>query len=163
MLCKLVAAALILAAHCTALAGGAQSAVATYEDRGAFNAASAGLTNIDFEDLAPPSGFTNYKAPKIFTTAGLEFRPAGGGRFGPGFVSLVGAWYYAGPIYETGTGAKLIWAPPNQPGDAYLEVTLPAGTTAVGTDLWTAQPYISSVEVVAATGDGGSRAVTVST
>jgi hypothetical protein len=141
----------------------AQADIRPYSDRATFTAAAADLTVLDFEGLAPNSGFNQYKREGRLLTAGTEFRPTGGGRFGPGFILVVGAWYQAGPIYETTSGAKLIWGPPNQPGDAHLDVTLPGGVTAVGTDLWTAQPYVSSVEVVANTSDGRSRTVTVNT
>jgi hypothetical protein len=141
----------------------AQNPPTAFEDRVAFTAAASNLTTIDFEDQAPRSGFVNYKAPKTFATNGLTFQLTGGGKFGPGSISLVGGWYYAGPIYETTTGAKLTWASPNQPGNAFLEITLPEGVTAVGADLWTAQPAVSSVEVVATTSDGKTQAVTVST
>ena len=141
----------------------AQSDPAHYSDRAAFAAAAADLTAMDFEGLAPNSGFTQYKREGRLSAAGVEFRPAGGGRFGPGVVMVVGAWYQAGPAYETTTGAKLIWAPPNQPGDAHLDVTLPGGVTAVGTDLWAAQPAVSTVEVVVNTSGGGSRSVRVET
>jgi TolB protein len=141
----------------------AQPAPALYSDRASFADAASDLTVIDFEGLAPNSGFTQYKREGKLSTAGMEFRPGGGGRFGAGFVVVAGAWYQAGPIYETTTGAKLIWAPPNQPGDVYLDITLPGGVTAVGTDLWTAQPYVSSVEVVINAGGGGSRTATINT
>lgn len=142
---------------------GTQAAITSYDDRAAFARNSTGLNVVDFDGLAPNSGFTNYKAPQIFATGGFEFRLSGGGRFGPGYISLVGPWYYAGPIYETGTGAKLTWAPPNQPGDAYLEVALPAGVNAVGADLWTAQPYASAVEVTATSIDGTVQTMKVNT
>jgi hypothetical protein len=141
----------------------AQSDPAPYSDRASFAADAADLTVLDFEGLAPNSGFKQYKQEGRLLTAGTEFRPTGGGRFGAGSVVVAGAWYQAGPIYETTSGAKLIWAPPNQTGEAHLDVTPPAGTTAVGADLWAAQPYVSTVEVVAGTGDGGSRTVSVST
>ena len=76
---------------------------------------------------------------------------------------VVGGWYNGGPAYETTTGAKLHWSPPNQPGNAFLEIKLPGGVTAVATDIWTVQPLQSSLEVVATTGDGKSQTVTVST
>ncbi|MCA1636135.1 MAG: hypothetical protein LC785_16195 [Acidobacteria bacterium] len=67
---NLAAAALLLAAYCFAFGGGAQSGVAHFGDRAAFTAASADPTVIDFEALAPSSGFTNYKPPKSLTTNG---------------------------------------------------------------------------------------------
>jgi TolB protein len=140
-----------------------QADVARHPDRAAFASSAADLKVLDFEGLAADSGFRQYRREGRLATGGLEFRPTGGGRFGPGFITVVGAWYQAGPIYETATGAKLIWSPPNQPGDAHLDITLPGGITAVGADLWTAQPYTSSVGVVVNTSDGRSRTLTVNT
>lgn len=141
----------------------AQTEIAQLNDRAAFSAATRGLTVIDFDDVAPRSGFTNYKAPNAFSTRGLQFQLGGGERFGPGAISLVGGWYYAGPIYETTTGAKITWSPPNQPGNAYLEVRLPAEVSAVGTDLWTVQPAVSSVQVTVTTTDGSTQTANIST
>ncbi|HEX6732156.1 MAG TPA: hypothetical protein VF074_19210 [Pyrinomonadaceae bacterium] len=140
----------------------AQGSIVSFNDRSAFTSASTN-TVVDFEDSAPRSGFTNYKAPNTFTTRGLSFQLAGGGKFGPGAISVVGGWYYAGPIYETTTGAKLTWSPPNQPGNAYLEVKLPTDVTAVATDLWSVQPAVSPVEVIVTTTDGRAQSATVTT
>ena len=156
-------ALVLLVTLCSGPVAVAQSDPAHYSDRAAFAAVTADLTVMDFEGLAPNSGFTQYKREGKLSAAGAEFRPAGGGRFGPGVVTVVGAWYQAGPAYETTTGAKLIWAPPNQPGDAHLDVTLPGGVTAVGMDLWAAQPAVSSVEVIVNTSGGGGRSVKVAT
>src|SRR5829696_6789958 len=101
----------------------AQSGIASYSDRTSFTSAAEDLTTIDFEGIAPNSGFLNFKNEGRFVTTGIEFRPGGGARFGPGNITVVGPWYQAGPIYETTSGAKLIWAPPNQPGNAYLDIT----------------------------------------
>lgn len=141
----------------------AQEGPRPYLDRASFASASSGLSVVDFEGTAPSTGFRQYKREGAFSTSGIEFRPTGRARFGAGFVLIVGASYKAGPIYETGTGAKLIWGPPNQPGSVDLDVSVPGGTTAVGVDLWTAQPYVSTVDVVANTADGGTRRVTVNT
>src|SRR6266542_167419 len=140
-----------------------QDNISHFDDRTVFSSASTANNVIDSEDIAPRSGFINYKAPRSFATRGLDFHLSGGGKFGPGYLSIVGGWYYAGPIYETTTGAKLTWAPPNQPGNANLEITLPSGVSAVGTDLWTAQPYVSSIEVAATTVDGKTKTVIVNT
>lgn len=140
-----------------------QSEISSYTDRSSFTSAVENQNVIDFEGIAANSGFVQFKREGHFTVAGIDFRPGGGERFGPGPVIVVGPWYQAGPIYETTTGAKLLWSPPNQPGNAYLGVTLPSGTTAVGTELWAAQPYVSPVEVAVNTSDGGSRTVTINT
>src|SRR5687767_15682601 len=121
----------------------AQSGIASYASRASITSDAENLTTIDFEGIVPNSGFRNFKSEGSLVTAGIEFRPGGGARFRPGHITVVGPWYQAGPIYETTSGAKLIWAPPNQPGNAYLDVFLPGGTTAIGVDLWAAQPNIS--------------------
>lgn len=141
----------------------AQTDSLQFNDRSSFTAASRNVTVVDFDDVAPRSGFTNYKAPNVFSTRGLQFQLGGGERFGPGAISLVGGWYYAGPIYETTSGAKITWSPPNQPGNAFLEVRLPAEVTAVGTDLWTVQPALSSVQVTVTAADGRTQTANIST
>ena len=140
-----------------------QTAIQQFNDRSSLTAASRNLTVIDFDDVAPRSGFTSYKAPNVFSTRGLQFQLSGGERFGPGAISLVGGWYYAGPAYETTTGAKITWSPPNQPGTAFLEVRLPADITAVGADLWTVQPVVSSVQIVVTAADGRTQTANVAT
>jgi len=147
----------------SSISGSAQTAPTQFNDRALFTAFVTNATVIDFEDSAPRSGFTNYKAPNAFSTRGLQFSLGGGARFGPGAISLVGGWYYAGPAYETTTGAKITWSPPNQPGNAYLEVRLPANVTAVGADIWTVQPAVSAVEVFAAAADGQPQAASITT
>jgi hypothetical protein len=142
----------------------AQEEIHTYTDRNSFSAATRDQTVHDFEGIVPNSGFKHYQREGSLRYAGLEFRPVGGvTKFGPGPVIVVGAWYQAGPAYETTSGAKLHWSPPNQPGNAYLEVTIPSGTKAVGTDLWTVQPLQSTVEVTVTTADGETRTESVST
>jgi Tol biopolymer transport system component len=145
------------------VSGDAQSGLTQFNDRPTFSAATSNITLIEFDDVAPRSGFTNYKAPNVFSTRGLQFQLGGGGRFGPGAISVVGGWYYAGPLYETTTGAKITWSPPNQPGNAYLEVRLPAEVTAIGADLWTVQPASGSVEVVLTASDGQTQSASVAT
>ena len=151
----------LLALFC-AHAAFAQSEITSYSDRSSFAAASENLTTVDFEGIAPNSGFRNFNREGHFAVSGIDFRPGGGARFGPGFVTIVGHQYQAGPAYETGTGAKMHWSPPNQPGNAYLDISLPNGTTAVGIDLWAAQPYVSPVEVLVTT-TKDSRTFTINT
>ena len=141
----------------------AQSGISAYHDRNAFSAAARDLGTHDFEGLVPNSAFKHYQKEGALHYAGLEFRPGGGARFGPGPVIVVGGWYQAGPAYETTTGAKLHWSPPNQPGNAYLDIALPNGITAVGTDVWTVQPSQGTIEVTLTTSDGKSRTESIST
>ena len=141
----------------------AQTNIQIHSTRDAFSAAARDVTVHDFEGIVPNSGFKHYQREGVLRYAGLEFRSGGGARFGAGPVIVVGAWYQGGPAYETTTGAKLHWSPPNQPGNAFIEITLPSGTTAVGADVWTVQPPQSSIEVTVTTSDGQSRTETIPT
>jgi len=142
----------------------AQSPVEHIESREAFNAASSGLSTIDFGSVAPARGFGMYRPPAGLTTNGVTFRSAGGARFGSGIIYVPSVDYMGkNPLYQTGTGEVITWGAPNQPGNASLDVTLPSGVTAVGLDLWTQQPYVSTVEVSATTEDGQSETVVVNT
>jgi TolB protein len=141
----------------------AQEGIDTFNNRESFSASVSDIKVNDFEGIVPNSGFKQYGREGFLQYAGSEFRPGGGGRFGPGPVIVVGGWYNAGPAYETTSGAKLHWNPPNQPGDAYLEITLPGGTTAVGTDIWTAQPLQSALTVTVTTADGKTRTENLTT
>ena len=142
----------------------AQSRVEHFDSREPFTAASSGLSTIDFGSVAPQRGFNMYRPPAGLTTNGVTFRSAGGARFGSGII-YVPSLHYLGPnpAYQTGSGEMMTWGAPNQPGNASLDVTLPSGVTAVGVDLWTQQPYVSTVEVTATTEDGQSETVVVNT
>jgi hypothetical protein len=141
----------------------AQENIVSHTDRKSFSAASRDLKVNDFEGIVPNSGFKHYQREGALRYAGVEFKPGGGERFGPGPVIVVGGWYQAGPAYETTTGAKLHWAPPNQPGNAFLDIAIPGRTTAVGIDVWTVQPLQSTLEITVTTSDGKSRTETIST
>jgi hypothetical protein len=157
--------ALVAAAAVYFAAGGAaQTGVEHIDGREAFASASRGLTVIDFGSAAPARGFGMYRAEEGLSLGGVSFRASGGARFGPGRIYVLSAHYGAGnPMLNTGTLPVLGWAAPNRPGNASLDVTLPAGTTAVGCDLWTQQPYAGAVEVTATTEDGRAHKVVVNT
>ena len=140
-----------------------QASIDSFAERKAFTQATHDVSTLDFEGIVPNSGFKHFQREGSLQYGGLEFRPGGGARFGAGLVYVVGGWYQAGPAYETTTGAKLHWSPPNQPGNAYLEVMLPGGATAVATDVWSVQPSRSTVEVTVTTADGKTRTETVTT
>lgn len=143
----------------------AQSATITvYDDPVAFDAAAMSLLAINFEGLAPNNSFQNYANPAGLTTDQVNFAAAGTGPFGAGNVTVLGAGYAASQsaVYNTGTGAILIYTPPNQPGTAYLDITLPSGITAVGTDFWAVQPYVTTMQVTVSAG-GTSSTFPVST
>ena len=155
-------AVVLLVVLCATISALAQSDIPTFTDRPSFTAAADDLKTLDFEGIAANSGFVQFKREGHFVTAGVDFKPGGGARFGPGHITVVGPWYQAGPMYETTTGAKLLWSPPNQPGNAYLDIFPPTGTTAVGTDFWAAQPSVSPVEITIVTANG-NRTFTIMT
>lgn len=145
-------------------AAAAQSAAEHFDSREAFNAASSGLSTIDFGSVAPAKGFGKYRPEEGLTTGGVTFRASGGARFGPGLIYVISTHYGSmNPMHNTGMLPHLAWAAPNQPGNASLDVTLPSGTTAVGCDLWTQQPYVSTIEVTITTSDGRAQTVVVAT
>jgi TolB protein len=142
----------------------AQSRVERIDSREAFNSASSRLSTIDFASVAPRRGFGMYRPPLGLSTNGVTFRVSGGARFGPGIIYVASIDYMGtNPLYQTGTGEMISWGAPNQPGNASLDVTLPPGVTAVGADLWTKQPYVGTIEVIATTEDGHSETVVVHT
>jgi hypothetical protein len=157
--------AFLLALSCAlAPAGAAQTGVEAFYIREDFNATAASLSTIDFERVAPARGFGMYRPPEGLSVGGVSFRVSGGARFGPGNIYVPSPSYIAGnPAYNTGTGSFLSWSPPNQPGSASLDVTLPGGVSAVGAELWTLQPYSSTVEVTATNAAGGALTVVVNT
>ena len=143
----------------------AQSGFASSLNRSDFNAISIDLSTIDFESVAPAKGgFGKYPVEEGLTVNRAGFRTSGGGKFGAGMILVLsGSYALTNPMYNTGSGAVLAWGPPNQPGDAYLDVSLPGGVYAVGADLWTGQPFISTVDVTVTNTEGKTQTITVDT
>jgi len=143
----------------------AQAATITvFDTRANFNAATTGLTTINFEGVVATNASQNFPNPGL-TTSGVNFSTSGTGPFGSGFVTVFGAGVAAmqSPVLNTGTGAILVWGPPNQPGTAFLNVVPPAGTTAVAADFWAQQPFISLVDVTVNAADATSEIFPVNT
>jgi len=104
-----------------------QAAVVEYTDRAAWLAAVGSVTNVDFEGIAPPGGETLYVTPAGLTLSGVNFlapqsiSPSGfSEEVVSGDVPYVGSW---------GSGDKL------QAGEVEVDMTLPKGVTAVGSDI----------------------------
>lgn len=161
----LVAVLLVLAlSFAAAPPGAAQAGLEPFDNRAAFAAAAARLSSVDFDAEAPARGFRMHRPPAGLEIGGLAFSASGGARFGPGVVYVLSAHYASlNPMYRTGTGALLSWAAPNQAGSAALDVTLPAGVTAAGAEVWTQQPQVARLLVTATTADGQSLAAFVQT
>lgn len=141
-----------------------QAGIENIDNRESFTTAASGLTTIDFSGVAPARGFGKYRPEEGLSAGGATFRARGGARFGPGLIYVISA-HYGGmnPLHNTGMLPHLSWGAPNQPGNASLDVSLPAGTTAVGCDLWTQQPYVSTIEVTATMADGRTHTSVVNT
>ena len=155
---------IVLILLCLVPSSRAQTRLMRFDDRAAFTSASSRPVTINFESAAPAKGFGKYPAAEGLMANGASFRASGGAKFGPGMVYVPSAHYVAlNPMYPAGAGAVLTWSPPNQPGNASLDVTLPRGVTAVGAELWTMQPRASTIEVTARTIDGKVQTVIVNT
>ena len=155
---------LFLTLLCFAFATNAQSDFASFVSRSDFDAVTSSISTIDFESVAPARGFGKHPVNEGLTVNRVGFRTTGGGRFGAGMILVLSEHYAVlNPMTNMGTGAILAWGPPNQPGNDYLDVTLPGGVYAVGADLWTGQPYVSTVDVIATTNDGKTHSITVNT
>lgn len=146
------------------LAANAQSAVYFFDDKPAFDRASERVRTIDFEDVAPAKGFGKY-APDVGLDAyGIRFRTHGGARFGSGTIYVPSLHYMSGnPGLKMIEGAHLAWGAPNQPGNAHLELSFPAGVRAVGSDVWAMQPIVSPIEIAVTTRDGRTHTSIITT
>jgi hypothetical protein len=132
----------------------AHGALRTFVDRAAFEAAASGLTTIDFEGLVPPDATQDFPNPAGLTLSEVNFLTSGTAPLGPGMVMVVGADLATqSPWLITGSGAILVWEPPQQPGTAFLDIHLPAGVKAFATDLWTEPPFGSTVEILVNSGE----------
>ena len=111
-----------------------------YTTRALFTAAATNLTTITFEGIAPTNSVANFPAP--LTLQGVTFSGASGGGLQ---VQVLDPGFFA-PLFQFNSGAVL-------GGFAFVEVTLPAGITAVGTDLMSTNPSGLSFQVVLSTGE----------
>jgi len=109
-----------------------------FTSRAAFTAATTGLTTIDFEGIAPANSVANFTSP--LTIAGATFSGSPTGQ-----VSVVDSGFFA-PLFQFNSGASLS-------GFTFVDVTLPAGTTAIGTDLMSTNPSGLPFQVTLSTGE----------
>ena len=109
-----------------------------FTTRAAFNAAATGLTTIDFEGIAPNNSVANFATP--LTIQGVTFSGSP-----TGSVSVVDDGFFD-PLFQFQSGAVLS-------GFAFVDVTLPAGVTAIGTDLMSTNPDGLPFRVTLANGE----------
>jgi len=132
----------------------ADSALIVITDRMAFESATNGLTTTTFEGIVPANSSQGFPDPAGLTAGRVTFRTFGTVPPGSGFVSVYGAELAQQTVrLNTGTGAILTWTPADQVGTAYLDVVLPIGITAFATDLWTEQPFVSTVQATINSGE----------
>ena len=160
---SLICSATALLALCVSVSEGAD--ITFLDTRAALTAATTNLTTINFEGIVPTNASQNFANPAGVTASGVTFTTSGTGPFGSGVVTIYGAGLAAmqSAVLNTGTGAILVWGPPNQPGTAFLNAVLPAGTTAFGTDFWAQQPFVSVVDVTVNASDATSQLFSVNT
>ncbi|HEX7313517.1 MAG TPA: PEP-CTERM sorting domain-containing protein [Pyrinomonadaceae bacterium] len=120
------------------VAAPARADTVVYATRTAFNGAATNLTTITFEGIAPTNSVANFSSP--LTLQGVTFSGSAAGQ-----VSVVDSGFFA-PLFQFNSGAVLS-------GFSFVEVTLPAGITAIGTDLMSTNPDGLSFQVVLATGE----------
>ena len=145
-------------------AADAQSEAFLFDDKAAFQTASDRVRTINFESVAPAKGFGKYPPDVGLKVEGINFRTYGGARFGSGTIYVPSAHYIAlNPGLKMLDGAHLSWGAPNQPGNAYLELTFPGGVNAVGADIWASQPVVSPIEITVTTRDGRTHTSTITT
>jgi hypothetical protein len=116
------------------------AAVTTYTDRAAWEAATSGVTNVDFEGLAPSSGFTDYGSTGL-TVGDATFTGS------DNYLFVVDAGFSPG-FYDWGSGAVLLG---NQFGT--ITVNLAGGKTAIGSDIMSILNYASPFSITLSNGD----------
>jgi hypothetical protein len=132
---------LFMLAACAAVtfaAAPARADTVVYTTRALFNAGATGLTTIDFEGIAPDNSVANFATPLTIQGVTFSGSPAG-------MVSVVDDGFFA-PLFQFNSGAVLS-------GFSFVEVTLPAGITAIGTDLMSTNPDGLAFQVVLSTGE----------
>lgn len=116
----------------------ARADTVVFTSRALFNGAATNLTTIDFEGIAPNNSVANFATPLTLQGATFSGSPTG-------MVSVVDDGFFA-PLFQFNSGAVLS-------GFAFVEVTLPAGITAIGTDLMSTNPDGLPFQVLLSTGE----------
>ena len=112
----------------------------TFSTRTAFNAAATNLTTITFEGIAAANSVANFTSP--LTLQGATFNGSNGGGLS---VSVLDPGFFS-PLFQFNSGAVL-------GGFGFIEVTLPAGITAIGVDIMSTNPDGQPFQVVLSTGE----------
>ena len=132
-----------------ALTAESAQAVTLYTNRVEFEAATIGLTNIDFEGLAPSGDFTYYGTFSGLTQAGANFVAPASSR---NFLAVTDP-NYGSEFYDWGSGAVLVGYSFYDDIINVINVTLPFGVTAVGSDIMSIRAYASPFNITLSTGE----------
>ena len=116
----------------------ARADTVVFTTRALFTAAATGLSNINFEGIASPNSVANFSSP--LTLQGVTFSGSP-----TGAVSVLDSGFFA-PLFQFNSGAVL-------GGFGFIEVTLPAGITAIGTDIMSTNPDGLPFQVLLSTGE----------
>lgn len=128
-------AGLALAALALAANTSAQAQVTEYTDRAAFTAAAPSLTTLDFAAANPGGTATGYNTAAGLTLGGVNFvGTENSGQYALGVAAPAFFSTYQG---FTGDPTVLQAGDNNATSSPILTITLPTGTTAVGTGLYT--------------------------
>jgi PEP-CTERM motif len=100
----------------------ARGALIQFDTRTAFDAATTNQTIIDFSGLAPANGFAYFGTPGSLTLSGVNFATPNG------------------PLFVQNDGVSSRLTVQQGTPTSVLDVTLPAGTTAVGFDFLSGDP-----------------------
>ena len=117
-----------------------------FKNRTTFTGAAPTLTTINFEGIADSKSVATFSSP--LTLEGATFDGSTNDSPGSSAISVVDSGFFD-PLFQFKSGAVLS-------GFAFIEVTLPPGVTAVGTDIMTSNPSGQSFEVVLSTGESFS-------
>lgn len=116
----------------------ARADTVVFTSRALFNAAATGLTNIDFEGIAPNNSVANFPSP--LTLQGVTFSGSP-----TGMISVADDGFFS-PLFQFNSGAVLA-------GFSFVEATLPPGVTAIGTDLMSTNPDGRPFQVLLSNGE----------
>jgi hypothetical protein len=132
--------------------GPARGELTFYPTRAAFDAATTGVTTIDFEGIAPAHGFSYFGRPGSLTLSGVTFTT-------PSNTDLyvISSTFYP---YDLGSGDFLL-AGNGVP--SALTAQLPGAFTAVAFELGTFDQFNSQVTITLSTGDVFTASAPIST
>ncbi|MBA4066975.1 MAG: hypothetical protein C0501_25355 [Isosphaera sp.] len=123
----------------------ARAAIITFTDRAAFNANTSGTSTITFQGLAPVNSFTFFNSPPGLTASGVNFQATAGSNslfvIDPGFDPLFN--FPSGQFLQNNSFVA----------NSGINVTLPAGVTAFGTDVSAQLPMTGVFTFTLSTGE----------